>query len=241
MTSTTSTSTTTTVTSTTSTTTTTRPICNSACGNDTSIVSSPVLAQWKFENTFIDSILAYNSTPIKGPTFVLGYVGQAVSLNSALNQYLSTSFIPLTSTSFSIHAWIYPTGFPNVQGIHSITDLCPQQAAQECLQFGLRSNVSSVSSTSYFGLWESADLRGSKAIPLNSWTHVAIVYSKSKLRQYIYVNGIIDITRITSYGFNGTTGTFYIGNNFDLTSNPSFGTNNFRVREIRLRYIFVLP
>ncbi|CAF4092607.1 unnamed protein product, partial [Adineta steineri] len=49
-----------------------------------------------------------------------------------------------------------------------------------------------------------------------------------KTKQVIYVNGNLDNSRGTSNGFNGTSGTFYIGNNYDLTSNPSYGTNNFQ-------------
>ncbi|CAF0942580.1 unnamed protein product [Adineta steineri] len=219
----------TTTTLTTDTTTTTAlPTCNSTCGNDTTILSVSLFARWNFENTFDDLMLTYNGTSTNGPTFVSGYIGQALSLNSASNQYLSTSFIPINSKSFTVDAWIYPTSFPNTKGIHTIAGLCPQQTAQQCFQFGLHSNVTSTTSTGYFGLWEAADLRGSMSIPVNQWTHVAIVYSKSKTKQVIYVNGNLDNSRGTSNGFNGTSGTFYIGNNYDLTSNPSFGTNNFQ-------------
>ncbi|CAF3853367.1 unnamed protein product [Adineta steineri] len=219
----------TTTTLTTDTTTTTAlPTCNSTCGNDTTILSVSLFARWNFENTFDDLMLTYNGTSTNGPTFVVGYIGQALSLNSASNQYLSTSFIPINSKSFTVDAWIYPTSFPNTKGIHTIAGLCPQQTAQQCFQFGLHSNVTSTTSTGYFGLWEAADLRGSMSIPVNQWTHVAIVYSKSKTKQVIYVNGNLDNSRGTSNGFNGTSGTFYIGNNYDLTSNPSFGTNNFQ-------------
>jgi hypothetical protein len=181
----------------------------------------------------------YNGTPINAPPFVLGYVGQALSINSASNQYLSTSFIPVNGKSFTIDAWLYPTGFPNAKGIHSIVGLCPQQIAQQCLQFGLRSNTTSASSTGYFGLWESADLHGALPIRANEWTHVAVIYGKSSLRQYIYVDGILDNTRTNSHGFNGTSGTFYIGNNFDLTSNSAFGVNNFQVSKISLSGTFI--
>ncbi|CAF3686610.1 unnamed protein product, partial [Adineta steineri] len=109
---TTSTATTTTSTTSTSTTTTTLPTCNSACGNDTTILSVSLFARWNFENVFDDLMLTYNGTSTNGPTFVLGYIGQALSLNSASNQYLSTSFIPINSKSFTVDAWIYPTSFP---------------------------------------------------------------------------------------------------------------------------------
>ena len=103
-------------------------------------------------------MFTYNGTSANGPAFVLGYVGQALALDAASDQYLSTSFISINSKSFTIDAWIYPTSYSNTQGIHSIVELCPQQVIQECFQFGLRSNVSSTLSTGYFGLWEAADL-----------------------------------------------------------------------------------
>ncbi|CAF3996519.1 unnamed protein product, partial [Adineta steineri] len=116
----------TTTTLTTDTTTTTAlPTCNSTCGNDTTILSVSLFARWNFENTFDDLMLTYNGTSTNGPTFVSGYIGQALSLNSASNQYLSTSFIPINSKSFTVDAWIYPTSFPNTKGIHTIAGLCP--------------------------------------------------------------------------------------------------------------------
>jgi hypothetical protein len=183
-------------------------------------------------------MLNYNATSINGPTFVLGYVGQALSLNSASNQYLSTSFIPLTSTSFTIDGWIYPTSYSNLKGTHSIAGLCPQESPNQCVEFDLHSNVTSVSSTGEFAFFDTAALHGSIAIPLNQWTHVAIVYGKSSKRQYFYVNGVLDNTKSGSNGFLGTNGTFYIGNNYELTSDSTYGVNNFYVSNIPLSDIF---
>ena len=219
--------------STTSTTSTTRPICNSTCGNDTTVGGGTVLARWDFENTFNDATLTHNVTPTNGPGFVLGYVGQALFLNSTLNQYLSTSYIPFPLGSFTIDTWIYPINFPNTKGVHSLVGQCPQQVAQQCLQFGLLSNSTSLTSEGYFGLWEAADLRGALPIRVNEWTHIAIVYARSRRRQSIYIDGIFDNSRANSSGFTTTNGIFYIGNNVDLTSNSLFGNNSYQVTILR--------
>ncbi|UJR38560.1 hypothetical protein I4U23_031226 [Adineta vaga] len=75
--------------------------------------------------------------------------------------------------------------FPNIKGIHTITGLCPRQSQQECFQFGLP-----------------ADLSDTLPIRINEWTYIAIVYSKSKSKQILYVNGILDNSRIPSSGPN---------------------------------------
>lgn len=224
-------STMTTKTSTTSTTTIT-PNCNATCASDPSVWSVPFIAQWNFENTYQDSTLTHNGTAVNTPTFVPGYVGQALSLDSSLDQYLSTSFIPLNSQSFTIDAWIYPTSFPNPKGSHSIVGLCPQQTSLQCLQAIIRYNMTCASATGILNFWDSADLIGSTPIHINQWTHIAFIYSKSKTKEIIYINGILDNSRTPSGDFGATSGTFYIGNNYNLTSYSPIGKNNFQVKEI---------
>ena len=232
---------TTTTTTSTATTTTTLPTCGStACGTSTSVYIEPFIARWNFENNYADVMLTYNATPINGPTFVQGYVGKALSLDLTSNQYASTAFIPLTTKSFTIDAWVYPTSFTSAMGIQSIVGMCPVQGTNQCLQFGFRYNASLMLSTAYFDFWETAYLHGFVTIPLNAWTHIAIYYDITPKRQAVYINGIYDNSRLHSNGFTPTSGTFYIGNNYALTSNAAFGTNNFHVRNIHLSYLFIL-
>jgi hypothetical protein len=196
-----------------------------------------VLARFNFENTYVDSTLSYNATPINGPIFTTGYVDRAVSLDVNANSYLSTPFIPLNSKNFTIDAWIYPTGFPNPYSFHTIFGLCPQQAAQKCLQLFLRYNSTSGYATTVFGILESADLKGVTAVYLNMWTHLTFIYQMSTKQQIIYINGVYDNSRKTSNGFTGTFGTVYIGNNLNLVSNATYGANSFQVSRRKKKLI----
>ncbi|CAF0982241.1 unnamed protein product [Adineta steineri] len=205
------------------------PNCNTTCVSDTTVWSIPLTARWTFENTYEDSMLNYNATPFNSPTFVDSYVGQALSLDSSLDQYLSTLFIPLNERSLTIDAWIYPTSYPNVKGSHSIVGLCPQQTSSQCLEVFLQSNgTNTSSSTGIFSFWGSPDVKGSIPIYINQWTHIAFVYSKSKTKQLIYVNGLLDSSRTPSGNFSATSGNFYIGDNYNLTSYAPTGKNNFQ-------------
>jgi hypothetical protein len=69
-----------------------------------------LLAKWKFENNHLDETNTYNGTGVNNPAFVAGYAGQAVSFAFNASQMVSTSYIPLASRSYTIDAWIYPTG-----------------------------------------------------------------------------------------------------------------------------------
>lgn len=159
----------------------------------------------------------------------MGYVNRAVSFSTSAPSYLSTSFVPINTRSFTVDTWIYPTGFPNPSRLHTILGLCPQQIVQECLQLFLRYDPTLGYATTVFGVMESADLLGTVPIRLNTWTHIGFVYGRSAGRQIIYVNGVYDNSRKNSNGFNGTSGTVYIGNNLNLVSNPSYGANSFQV------------
>ncbi|CAF4178455.1 unnamed protein product, partial [Adineta steineri] len=108
---TTTTTTSTTSTSTSTSTTTTLPICNTTCLNQTWLSTASILAKWHFENNYLDDTTIHNGVASGSPnlTFVQGYAGQAISFVANSNQMVSTSYIPLANTSFSIDAWIYPT------------------------------------------------------------------------------------------------------------------------------------
>ena len=154
---------------------------------------------------------------------------EPVSLDTSLNSYLSTSFIPINSRSFTIDVWVYPTGFPNPNRTHTIFSLCPQLATQQCVQLFLRYNSTSGYGTTVFSFWENAELKGQAPVRINVWTHLAFVYRITAKQQIIYVNGAYDNSRSSSNGFNGTTDLAYIGNNHNLASNVSVA-NDFQVK-----------
>ncbi|CAF1293230.1 unnamed protein product [Adineta steineri] len=208
---TTTTTTSTTSTSTSTSTTTTLPICNTTCLNQTWLSTASILAKWHFENNYADEFNLHNGVASGSPnlTFVQGYAGQAISFVANSSQMVSTSYIPLANTSFSIDAWIYPTGLTNP--LHqSICGLCPTAAADQCLHMTLRLTGSIY--PLYFGLYGDDVNTNTPAILINNWVHAAFVYDATNRILSVYRNGIFLSGGSTSSGLKATTGSFQIGN-----------------------------
>ncbi|CAF4217349.1 unnamed protein product, partial [Adineta steineri] len=208
---TTTTTTSTTSTSTSTSTTTTLPICNTTCLNQTWLSTASILAKWHFENNYLDDTTIHNGVASGSPnlTFVQGYAGQAISFVANSSQMVSTSYIPLANTSFSIDAWIYPTGLTNT--LHqSICGLCPTAAADQCLHMTLR--LTSSIYPLYFGFYADDVNTNTPAILINNWVHAAFVYDATNRILSVYRNGIFLSGGSTSSGLKATNGSFQIGN-----------------------------
>ena len=99
-------------------------MCNFSCLNQSWLSSTDLLAEWSFDSTLMDQTNNFNATPYNNPSFITnGYLKQALSFNVAANQSLYTSYIPIANSSFTVHLWLYPTGYPNIKD-HSILGLC---------------------------------------------------------------------------------------------------------------------
>jgi hypothetical protein len=201
------TTTSTTSTSTTATTTTTTAlVCGFSCVNYSSISSSNLLAKWSFDGSFLDQTNAYNGIPCSNaPTFVTGYLGQAASFSASFNQCIYTSYIPLYHASFTVDAWINPTGFPNPLD-QSIVGLCPSVTVDACLHVNIRTPHL------YFGFYND-DLPGTTNIVANQWIHVAYVFDATLRQQTIYLNGFVNAQRTSSGLLQVASGDFTIGTN----------------------------
>jgi hypothetical protein len=136
---------------------------------------------------------------------VTGYLGQAASFNVSAKQAMFTSFIPLNNVSFTVEAWIKPTGYPNPTDF-SIVGLCPSQTVNYCLHINIRSTKL------YFGFYYN-DVQGSTVILLNQWIHVAFVFDATIRQQTIYLNGYQDGQNTVSSVLLVRSGNFTIGTN----------------------------
>ncbi|CAF1447330.1 unnamed protein product, partial [Rotaria sordida] len=82
--------------------------CSASCTNVTTTTPSTLLASWKFENNLLDSANSYNGSMSSVPSYISGYVDQALIVNSV--QYVTvSSYLSFFSRSFTIEAWIYVT------------------------------------------------------------------------------------------------------------------------------------
>lgn len=84
----------------------------------------------------------------------------------------------------TVTAWINPRSY-NAGGLKTIV------SKDENYEFHLNSS----GQVNWWWGGGTRELTGSTAAPLNSWTHVAIVYSSSEPFQAIYVNGVLDASR----------------------------------------------
>ncbi|CAF3941742.1 unnamed protein product, partial [Rotaria sordida] len=187
-------------------TTTTRLNCGQSCLNQSWVDSSGDFVQWPFDGSYIDIMINRNGTPSSNqPAFVTGYFGQACSFNASVKQSIYTSFIPLNNVSFTIEAWIKPTGYPNPTD-HSIVGLCPSQSTRRCLHINIRNTKL------HFGFF-SDDLQGATTISLNQWIHIAFVFDATRKQQTIYLKGVQDGQASASSALLMTSGNFTIGTN----------------------------
>jgi hypothetical protein len=164
------------------------------------------MALWPFDGSYADAGNVYNGYPSSNlPTFATGYIGQAALFNASAEQAMYTPFIPLDNISFTIDAWINPTGYPNPTD-SSIVGLCPLQLVDYCLHINIRNTKL------YFGFYYN-DVQGETTILLNQWIHVAFVFDITAGTQTIYLNGFQDGQAYVTSALKVTSGNFTIGTN----------------------------
>jgi hypothetical protein len=180
--------------------------CGLSCLNQSWIDLSGVIASWPFDGSYADITNVYNGIASANlPTFVTGYLGQAASFNASAKQAVYTSFIPLNNISFTVEAWIKPTGYPNPVD-HSIVGLCPLKTMDHCLHINIRNT------RLYFGFYND-DASGGTEVLLNQWVHVAFTFDLTTKIQTIYLNGFRDGQNNASNALQVTSGNFTIGTN----------------------------
>ncbi|CAF4149565.1 unnamed protein product, partial [Rotaria magnacalcarata] len=198
--------------------TTTTPLsCGQSCLNESWISSAHSIARWPFDGSYTDIINGHNGFPSAyPPAFATGYILQAASFNASQQQAMHTSFIPLYNVSFTIDAWIKPTGYPNPEN-HSIVGLCPSKIVNKCLHINIRNKKL------YFGFYND-DLQGGTEILLNEWIHVAFSFDKVTSMQTIYLNGYLDGQHKASTTLEISSGNFTVGTNEGV----NFGSDYFQ-------------
>jgi Concanavalin A-like lectin/glucanases superfamily len=125
-------------------------------------------------------------------------VGGSASF-SGTGQYLSTSNSSLNLTGdFTVEGWFYPT---NVTGFHALWTFGQASAGRYTVQLSgtsVLSNLYGAGSTTY-----------TSTVPINTWTHVAMVRSGTTVK--VYINGTASATTDTQSGTIGNGGYLNIG------------------------------
>lgn len=183
--------------------------------------SSGGLAFWPFEGNYADVVSSYHGySSSKLPSFVTGVFGQAIYLNQSGKQAMYTPYIPLRNVSFTVEAWIKPTGYPNPSDF-SIVGLCPSQTTNYCLHINIRNTKL------YFGFYFN-DVAGATLIQLNKWIHTAFVFEVTTRLMTIYLNGVVDGQSVRTSSLLVNSGNFTIGTNEGVV----IPNNYFEVRTI---------
>ncbi|CAF1433147.1 unnamed protein product [Didymodactylos carnosus] len=175
---------------------------NSATTSTTTATS--LTAYWSFDGSSTDLFGLYNAVSVNSPTYVTGYVRQAIRLNGA-NQYLNAPHIAFARVSFTIEVWIYWTSVSNNDNAIIGECVCTTSGTcnSQCLYFIFRNQKI------LMGFF-SNDLTGSTTLSGNTWYHIAFVYDYTAGQQRIYLNGIQD-GLFTTTPYIGTSGNITIG------------------------------
>ena len=211
-------------TSTTTVTTTTQVVCAAiTCVNQSWVTDESRLARWNFDNNLLDNVSNAAASSTNTPSYLPSYLNQAMTFPATANQSVTTTILNLTSSSFTVDAWIFPTALPNAQD-HSIFGLCPLFANLECLYLTIRLDSSGL--VPFFGL-RGSECPGSTIITAMEWVHIAFAFELSSYTQSIYVNGKLDLTCTASGPLKANPGVATIGH-VPLIDSPS-GYNHFQV------------
>ncbi|NOS68555.1 MAG: hypothetical protein HOP33_01315, partial [Verrucomicrobia bacterium] len=172
--------------------------------NPTSCVGPPsdLVGWWRGNNNSDDNIGGLNGTLAGGATFVAGKVGQAFSLDG-VDDYVQIGDRPalVMSNVFTFEAWIYPTG--SGSGSDGSGIIVNREGEYEIgwtpdgtIRFAL-------ATPGLPWVWTVTSL----VAPLNTWTHLALVYNSGVVK--IYGNGSL----VQTYGGPSIIGDVLSGQN----------------------------
>ncbi|CAF1506487.1 unnamed protein product [Adineta steineri] len=152
----------------------------------------------------------YNATPSNNiMSFTAsGYINQALICNASSNPTLTTSYIALQSSSFTIDVWLYITTLTSSVTYYPIFGICPQFVAYQCLMCIIHQSNSAF--YLYLGFYGN-DCIGTTPLTVNTWIHAAFVFDLTALTQKVYLNGVLDSTCNVSSGYTGGTYNTTIG------------------------------
>ena len=125
------------------------------------------------------------------PTYFVGsYAGQAIFLNISHEHYVRIPSIDFKNQSFTLEMWILPLDATSVGSSAEDFSIFGQCSTDNiCLTLSFRSGRIHLS---FDSLSSNQTLISSTIIPIEMWTHIAVVYDIIVFQQRIYINGDID-------------------------------------------------
>ncbi|CAF4148654.1 unnamed protein product, partial [Adineta steineri] len=194
---------TTATTSTTSTTTTTTTTTTAT------LLNPPSIIQWLFDGDFNDVYGTYNGYLVNNSNVTWlspGYAGYGSTVCFLSTNYLLINhYLNFNSTSFTISAWIWiPANLSLSGNFFVIFSHCNATNPDTCLHIGINNG------RVFLGFY-SDDLTGGTSLNSSQWYHVAYVYDQLSLKQFVYLNGIQDGSRVALGSYKGTASVLVVG------------------------------
>ena len=192
-------------------------------GKETPYRTSMVTVLYPFDGNMNDmsgyaSGTAFGSTVASTTGFA--YIGQALGLGSASQQFVQIPYVNFAQQSFTLQMWIYPLN-TNTSAEVGIFGQCDSSSV--CFALSLRNARVSVSFDSINS--NVSPLVGTTLIIGTYWTHVSVVYDAVLRQQQIYVNGRIDAVSygmVNAYSGSSSGSVTTIGRSAMVSSNFTY-------------------
>jgi hypothetical protein len=184
-------------------------------------IATNINAAWTFDNTTADVYGVYNGQLMNGAGYsaistTIPYLGQGQALNvqASSNQsfQVTSPFLSLANTSFTVEAWIYSTSYTGNNGVFSQCQCA--SCADQCFYF-------LVQSARLYAGFALNDVNGLLTLTASTWYHIAFVYNYGAQQQILYLNGVQDNIKSNSAAYQGTSGNIIIGST-QLSSTTNF-------------------
>ena len=151
------------------------------------------------------SLINSNATVGTGTKFNNGYSFNGTSAFLATNKKCSDLFS--SGDSFSISVFVSIAAYPTT----STGIVCCNQYQQQGFGIGLR--TTGVPVLMIMGTSDGKEVSANKAIPLNTWTHLAYTYNAENKKAQLYMDGLVIASATPTFNWVSGSNTFAIGKN----------------------------
>jgi hypothetical protein len=141
-----------------------------------------------------------NADSTLAPTYVSGWVGNALSLIQSNSQRVNAPYVNVMQRSFTIEMWVYWTTAAVSPGEIGLWGICSAQGQGTCVFLEIRPKVL------WVAFWNN-DVIGTTALTQNTWFHAAAVFDQNSTLLSLYYNGVPYASRIQPYNLTLIPGT----------------------------------
>jgi len=164
---------------------------------------------WKMNGNWNDSVGSLTGTPTNGASFSPSApLGSHAGIFDGTDDFTALGTgDPITTSSFTISAWVYNTAQAAGQNDPILTKWDATSNKRAFLLFSNYTNSGNVAcGVSTSGVNVKIGYTATSTLPLNTWTHVACTYSAGTYK--IYINGVSKAVSTASSGAAVTTAPF---------------------------------